>query len=329
MKLSRISRIVRILTLLQSGQSYSVQDFLEILGISRRTFFRDMKELSTIGIPYYFDNDSGGYSLDPEYFLPSVDLTLQEALSLLLLVHKGRKHLPMPFQNSALLGGLKIENNLPRKIKNYCNASLEGISIRPDRHAPMERLDNIFAKLQDAIRRKRKIRLVYHSLFDGGDITLTLSPYHLIYNHRAWYIIGKSSIHNSIRTFKLNRITSLEPLDKCFVSSRKFDITEYFGRAWSMIPEGKLYNIELRFAPKVARNVAEVRWHSTQQMQWNDDRSLTVHFRVDGLGEITWWILGYGDQVEVLKPQALRGKICEISQNMAKTHKSRQKRKQS
>jgi predicted DNA-binding transcriptional regulator YafY len=320
MKLSRISRIVRILTLLQSGQSYSVQEFLKILAISRRTFFRDMKGLAAIGVPCHFDNQSGGYSLDPDYFLPSVDLTLQEALSFLLLVHKGRKHLPMPFQNSALLGGLKIENNLPPKIRNYCNASLDGISIKPDRHAPMERLDNIFAKLQNAIRKKRKIRLVYHSLYDGGDITLTLNPYHLVYNHRAWYIIGKSSIHNSIRTFKLNRITSIELIDKCFTPSRKFDIADYFGRAWSMIPEGKLYNIELRFTPKVARNVAEVRWHSTQQTQFNDDGSLTVQFRVDGLGEITWWILGYGDQVEVLKPQPLRKKIAQIADKMAKIH---------
>ena len=321
MKLSRIGRIVRILTLLQSGQSYCVREFLEILRISRRTFFRDMKELSSIGVPYFYDSKTGGYSLDPEYFLPSVDLTLQEALSFLLLVHKGRTHLPMPFQNSALLAGLKIENNLPAKIKHYCNATLKGISIKPDRHAPMERLDNIFARVQEAIRKKRKIRVVYHSLYDGGNINLTLSPYHLLYNHRAWYVIGKSSIHNSTRTFKLNRIKGLDLIDKCFTVPRHFDISDYFGRAWSMIPEGKLYNVELKFAPKVARNVAEVRWHSTQQMDWNEDGTLTVHFRVDGLGEIMWWILGYGDQVEVLKPQALRTKIMQIANKMAHNNK--------
>jgi predicted DNA-binding transcriptional regulator YafY len=38
-----------------------------------------------------------------------------------------------------------------------------------------------------------------------------------------------------------------------------------------------------------------------------------VEFRVDGLGEITWWILGYGDQVEVLAPVALRNNIVDIA----------------
>jgi predicted DNA-binding transcriptional regulator YafY len=38
---------------------------------------------------------------------------------------------------------------------------------------------------------------------------------------------------------------------------------------------------------------------------------------VDGLGEITWWILGYGNQVEVLAPAALRTKIADIAKKTA------------
>jgi proteasome accessory factor B len=314
MKLSRISRIVRILTTLQSGHSYSPEELTELVGVSRRTVFRDLKELSAIGVPYRFDKSSGGYMIEPEFFLPSVDLNLQEALSLLLLIHKGRTHLPIPFKNSALLAGIKVENNLPEKIRQYCSATLANISIRPDRHAPMDLLDRIFSQLQNAIRTRRKINLSYHSLYEQADIATVLSPYHLTYHHRAWYILGHSSIHKSTRTFKLNRIKKLELLEKRFVKDEKFDIHNYLGRAWSMIPEGKMYNIELCFSKKVAKNVAEVQWHSTQKNYFNGDGSLTVSFRVDGLGEISWWILGYGDQVEVVAPAALRKKIATTAQ---------------
>lgn len=108
MKLSRISRIVQLLTALQSGQSYSAEALAEQVGISRRTVFRDLQELGAIGVPYYFDVQTGGYRIDLEYFLAPVDLNLQEALSLLLLVHEGRNHLALPFKNSALLAGLKL-----------------------------------------------------------------------------------------------------------------------------------------------------------------------------------------------------------------------------
>ncbi|MHC4123418.1 MAG: WYL domain-containing protein, partial [Planctomycetota bacterium] len=42
----------------------------------------------------------------------------------------------------------------------------------------------------------------YHSLFEGETIELELCPYHLMYNNRAWYVLGFSSLHNSVRTFK-------------------------------------------------------------------------------------------------------------------------------
>ena len=66
-----------------------------------------------------------------------------------------------------------------------------------------------------------------------------------------------------------------------------------------MMPEGKIHHVRLLFSPKIANNVTEVQWHKTQQVARNPDGSATVDFRIDGLGEIIWWILGYGDQVEV------------------------------
>lgn len=321
MRISRLSRIVRMLTILQSGHVYSPDELASQLGVTRRTVFRDLKELESAGVPFDFDFKAGGYRIDPQRFLPSIDLNLQEALSLLLLVHECRGHLPLPFKNSALLAGLKIENNLPGRIKQYCNATLENISIRPDKHAPMELLDEIFSRLQDAIRRKRRIKLDYHSLYEGKDIKLTLCPYHLMYSHRAWYVVGMSVLHKSIRTFKLNRIKKLTVLDKCFVAEKKFCIEEYLDGAWSMIPEGKIYNVKLRFTPKVAKNVAEVQWHTSQQVSFNADGSLDVNFRVNGIGEIGWWVLGYGDQVEVLAPAALRKRIAKVGAEMAKINK--------
>ena len=88
-----------------------------------------------------------------------------------------------------------------------------------------------------------------------------------------------------------------------------------------MIPEGKLYDVHLHFDPKVAGNVAEVRWHRSQRVQWNDDGSMEFHVRVDGLGEITWWVLGYGDQVEVVAPAALRRKVAAVASAVAQRHR--------
>ncbi len=321
MKRSRIGRVMQILTTLQAGKSYAVSDLSKMFGTSRRTIFRDLKELQAIGVPYRYDARTGGYMIEPEFFLPPIDLSLQEAMSLLLLAHKARDQIQLPFKNAALLAALKIENNLPAKVRKYCATALQNISTRASAQAPIRHsagLDKTFAQLQQAIVKKRKVDLRYHSLFEGTIIDVELCPYHLLYNNRAWYVLGRSSLHKSVRTFKLNRIRELTTTEKCFVDGENFDLYDYLGRAWSMIPQGRIYNIKLRFLPKVANNVAEVQWHSTQKVVRNSDGSATVEFRVDGIGEITWWILGYGDQVKVLAPEALRKKVLEVAKNMVK-----------
>ncbi len=85
-----------------------------------------------------------------------------------------------------------------------------------------------------------------------------------------------------------------------------------------MVPEGRIYYVKLHFLPKVANNIAEVKWHSTQKVTRNSDGSAIVEFRVDGLSEITWWILGYSDQVQVLAPKVLRERVLEVATNMIK-----------
>ena len=327
MKSSRVSRVVQILTALQAGRGYTTAELSQMFGVSRRTLFRDLKELQNIGIrpqlsplrPGSTAGEQRSYTLTQEQFLPPVNLNLQEALGLLLLVHKMRGQIQLPFKNATLLAAMKIESQLPPRIRHYCEHALARISAKAGPQAPAPKLpglDNIFSSLQSAIAQRRKVHISYDSLFDGGTIDCDLSPYHLLYNQRAWYVIGHSSVHKSIRTFKLNRIKDTSILEDQFIDDNSFDITDYVGRAWSMIPEGRIFNVRLRFTPKVANNVAEVLWHATQKVARNDDGSATLDFCVDGLGEISWWILGYGDQVEVLAPAALRTKIADTARKM-------------
>ena len=162
MKVGRIGRIIQLLTTLQAGENYAVTDLSKMFGTSRRTIFRDLKELQAIGVPYHYDTQRGGYVISPEFFLPPVDLNLKEALSLLLLLSKATAHIQLPFKNSALFAALKIENNLPARIKQYCNIALRNISARAAAQAsicPSGGLERTFAQLQTAIAKKRKVKM--------------------------------------------------------------------------------------------------------------------------------------------------------------------------
>jgi predicted DNA-binding transcriptional regulator YafY len=40
---------------------------------------------------------------------------------------------------------------------------------------------------------------------------------------------------------------------------------------------------------------------------------MEYHVRVNGLGEIAWWVLGYGETVEVIAPPTLRKRVAEAA----------------
>ena len=180
----------------------------------------------------------------------------------------------------------------------------------------MDLLDKIFAQVLDAIQVQRTLSINYCLPAEQNTITTDLNPYYLVYSECTWHAIGESSFHKAVHTLELNHITQLSPLDRYFVKDEKFDLREYFGYAWSLSREGQIYEVEVRFSPRIAAEVAEVQWHKTQTASFEDDDSVVLKFRVDGLNEITWWILGYGDQVEVLAPKALRQRIAQIASRM-------------
>lgn len=318
MKTSRVSRVIQTLTALQSGQPYRADDLAKMSGTSRRMVFRDLNELRKIGVPCHFDGKSRCYIIGPEFFLPAPNLNAQEALGLLLLAYKGRNHIHFPFKDLVLRAALKIENNLPNEIKQYCSAALQNISIKADPQERLDLLNQTFAQLLDAILRKQIVNICYYSPLERKNIVTDLSPYHLTYNDYTWYVLGKTSLHKGVFALKLNQIKELKISDKCFIRDKEFNLSEYFGRAWSMMPEGRLYNVKVRFLPEVAHSVAEIQWHSTQTVSFEDDGSVIIEFRVDGLDEIIWWILSYGDRAQVLAPRVLRQKVIQIAQHTVK-----------
>jgi predicted DNA-binding transcriptional regulator YafY len=74
--------------------------------------------------------------------------------------------------------------------------------------------------------------------------------------------------------------------------------------------KGPAKTVRLRFAPKAARYVREKKsWHPTQKFQEHPDGSLTMTFRVNQLLEVKRWVLSWGADCEVLRPNVLQAEV--------------------
>ena len=165
------------------------------------------------------------------------------------------------------------------------------------------------------------MRIHYRSFTEWDDICTVLQPYRVLFIRRSWYVIGRSTMHREVRTFNVSRVLKAELLDRVYKIPPRFSLERYLGNAWHLIKEpGGGSKVVVRFQKMVAHNVAEVRWHKTQDVHWNDDGTMDFSVTVDGLNEISWWILGYGDQAEVLKPAKLRKLIADRVRAMSRIY---------
>ena len=275
-------------------------------------------------MPLLFDDEDGIYRIPSTYFLPPTNFTADEALAMIMLCQELGGKRRLPFYHAAHSAAVKLESTLPGAVRHQLRDATSVVQISMP---PASKLDDkapIYQQLLACTVSRRSVRIDYDSFSEDGPMRLKLNPYRLLFSRHSWYVIGRSSLHREVRTFNVGRIQSLVLTDEHFDIPRSFSIDRYLGNAWHLIPEeGPDQDVVVRFAPLVARNVGEVMWHKTQRLEWREDGSLDFHVRVSGVREISWWIMGYGDQAEVLEPAELRQIIATRAERLVAMYNAR------
>lgn len=321
MNTKRIERLLKLIQLLEGRCSSTVDELSEVVGVSRRTIFRDLKLLERSGITYHFDRASKQYSAARTTLLPPVTLTHAEAMSILIATRVMMNHPASIDSSISTSAALKMESMLPAPLMDYCGPLLDRMEFRFSPSSDYQTIQDMLPTLHSALLEKKKIRIRYDSYYDKEKIDVDLHPYRLSYIHRGWYIIAFSEPHKEVRTFKVERILQLKILEEAYTIDPEFNLEKYFDHAWLMIKGDQRYHIKVRFLPKVASNVDEINWHKTQRTIYEPDGSMLFEVDVDGLFEIAWWILGYGDQAQVLEPIELREIIATHVKQMYSYYK--------
>lgn len=314
----RLRRLLRCVDVLQSGRMYNSAALAVECGVSRRTIFRDLAELQAAGLPIAYDDQRQGYYLPHRAKLLPAELTVEEVFSLLVVCQQlGDSASGLPFQSAAGTAAQKIVQQLPRKLRETAEQSVDSFVIQLDPHHAHAASEATYRQLLAALIDRQHVRIQYLSYFDGGVISTLLSPYRFVYSRRAWYVIGRSSLHRAVRIFHLGRVQTLERLATSYVIPPRFSLKRYFGHAWHLIREPKeKHEVVVHFYPPVAGNVAEVQWHATQSVRWLKNGTLEWRATVEGIKEITWWILGYGRHATVIAPVALQENLRQHALGM-------------
>lgn len=321
---ARLHRILKILSLIQGQKGWNVSRLAAECAVTQRTIYRDLELLEGAGIPYFYDIEHKCYQIRRDFFMPPVDLTLDEALAIVALgEHIGGRE-QIPFTKAANRAVAKIRSRLPERIRRELEGLDAHMAIQLAASVSPHGIDDVYALVRSAILGHRTLRCQYDSVSSTKkDETFQLRPYALFFQQRAWYVVGYHEGRRAIRSLKLNRFTDIAMTSVAYEFPASFSLKKHLGNAWRMIRGEKTYDVELRFDTEFADTIADTHWHDTQQVDWEEDGTIIFRCKVDGLDEIVWWILSMGPHCRVTAPKELAQRVLELAEGMVKQYSER------
>ncbi len=172
-------------------------------------------------------------------------------------------------------------------------------------------LDSIY----QAIVKKVVLMVTYKSFKSTEESTFQFYPLLLKEFNNRWFLIGKRNANQPIINLALDRIVSLDfDFNKDFVDI-SFDPEEYYKNVIGVTVNTGLQPrvVQLWIDVKNAPYVITKPLHQSQRLlQTNEDGSIIINLFLIENYELERVLLGFGDSLEVLKPERLRNRMKQI-----------------
>ena len=138
------------------------------------------------------------------------------------------------------------------------------------------------------------------------------------------FVVGFSHKAGAVQIFKVTRVLAAELAPEPFDRPPGFSLESHFRNTFGIVRSGgRSVEVVVRFSGPVAALVEERLWHETQKLEWlppestlfeevpDEPDTLLATFRLSDFVEFKRWLKGFGEHVEVLKPEPLRWEMRE------------------
>lgn len=199
-------RMLRLLSLLQSGRRWSAADLAQAMEATPRTLRRDLDQLRELGYPVESVRGPGGYyRLVAGQALPPLMLDDEEAAVAMLgltLVTAGVAGIGLD-SDAAARATEKLTRVLPPRIKRRTDALLTPMDIARSEH-PRPHTGPLML-IADAITTRRRISFGYRTSHQAS--RRDVEPARLVHMNLRWYLYAWDNAKDDWRTFRVDRIT--------------------------------------------------------------------------------------------------------------------------
>jgi predicted DNA-binding transcriptional regulator YafY len=208
----------------------------------------------------------------------------------------------------------KLVRALPEPFRGEAEAASSAVVVDPagwDQPARARPAPAFLDAVQQAVVTGKQVALGYVAR-DRAASRRVVHPLGLASKGAAWYLVADTD--HGLRTFRVDRITAVEPTGESVVRPDGFDLAA----AWDLIRD----EVDQRRTPVVARGTATTEVIPVLRLAFGtrlrigppagDDR-VTVEFRGHTIESLAGEIAGFGGEVEVQEPAAVRRRLARLA----------------
>lgn len=182
-------------------------------------------------------------------------------------------------------------------------------------------------EVQDAVYQAllndRQVQVTYQRKDSDQPKSYPVHPLALVFREGAVYLVCRVKEYDDVRHLALHRMSSAKLLDQPCSRPSGFNLDTYIrtNEELAYPVSGKPIRLETLFDARTAVHLGERPLSKDQRMVPQKDGRVLLQATVRDTLELRWWLLGFGDKVEVLGPKMLRKEFAEVTQRMAEVYR--------
>ncbi len=322
----QITRQWHLLRRLESSNGLTLQQLVESVPEdfpkNARTVRRDLEALEAVGFPLTTERSNGQTRwrlMEGFRNVPALGFSATELMAMLL-----SRNLLKPLEGTEIQASLDSALNkaalaLPPQGHEYVRAMEQMFSIGLGPHKSYKRHKQTIDLVSQGIDKRKTVQMRYYSASRNSTGRREVDPYHLWFAAGGLYLIGYCHQRQEVRMFAVERIRSVSLTDHPYQMPLGFNVEDYVRDALLIMRGGRRIEVELLFSKAAAAWVKDKSWHPSQETQLLKNGSLKMTLKVADNDELVGWILSFGSQVRVIRPEALRQKVKEEAKKILRS----------
>jgi predicted DNA-binding transcriptional regulator YafY len=308
------TRVLAVLELLQARGTVDGAELAERLQVDRRTVRRYIAALAELGVPIEAERGRyGGYRLMPGFRLPPLMFNDDEALALTIGLAAAR-HLGLAEAAPAVASAQsKLERVTPPALKRRIRAVGETIALDLAR-APAAN-NAALVTLSAAALAQQRVAMRYLSAQQEAS-SREFDPYGLGYRGGRWYAVGHCHLRGGLRSFRLDRIESVEPVPASFLRPEGFDVLGHLAESLATLP--RAFAVEVLLAAPIEKARAEL-FAAFGVLQALPGGGVLLRTQADSLEWVARELARLPFDFEVRKPRALQDAVAAHARRLLRT----------